>query len=140
MACGCSGCWERSRDDGALGALHHEGIRSWCGRSVEDLDGDDVGPGLKEDLVLYVPGALRPCHHVAEGVARAVGDQDDVVLGHWLRVSQRDLDVEDAADRRYRGDAALGPAEHDCPGLSLARTDWQRQPSALPCRPWTAPS
>src|SRR6266480_8007455 len=134
MAIGGSGCWECCRDHRTLGALHHEGALSWGGRGVEDLDRDREGSRLEEDLVLHLPSAVRPGHHVAEAVAGAVGYQDYVVLGHRLRVSKRYFDVEDAADRRYGRDTALGTREHDRPDLGLARTDWQRQPADLTCR------
>ena len=48
-------------------------------------------------LGFHLPVASWPCNHVAQRVARAVGNEDHVVLGDWLGIAQKDLDVEDAA-------------------------------------------
>jgi len=92
---------EWRRDYRALARLEHQCAVARVRRSVEDLDGHDVCARLQEDLVLHLPGALRPGHHVPQRVARAVGYEDHVVLGHRRCISQKDLDVEDAPDGGY---------------------------------------
>ena len=64
---------EWGRDYRALACLEHQSALARVGRSVVDLDGDDIGAGLQEDLVLHRPYAVAPGHHVPQGVARAVG-------------------------------------------------------------------
>lgn len=101
----------------ALASLHHQRALAWGCRGVEDLDGDEMSPRLQEDLVLHLPGAVRPGHHVAQRAARPVGHEDGVVLRHRLRVTHADLDAEDAPGRRYGYDASLRVGELDASDL-----------------------
>lgn len=93
------------------------------GRSVEDLDGNDVRARLQEDLVLHLPRAARPGHHVPKRVARAVGNEHRVVLGHRRGIPQEDLDIEDAPDGRYGCKASLAIGEGDASGRRSRRGD-----------------
>lgn len=107
----------------ALAGLEHQGAVARVRRSVEDLDGYHVRARLQEDLVLHLPGALRAGHHVPQSVARAVGYEDHVVLGHRRRVSQVDLDVEDAPDCGYGCNTSFPITEGDAPIRGSRRGD-----------------